>query len=161
MRAILVTAALLSLAGDIPSGAMPEQAPPTLAELGFMAGCWRGASGEGTTIEEYYTPPTDNLILGVTRYTKGSRVTSYEFSTIALEGDGIVLTPRPSGQPSVPFRLTRLDSAGAVWENPRHDFPRLIAYRSGTGDSLLARIEGPGREGTRTLEWRMGRMGCG
>ena len=160
MRAVLVTAALLSLAGHAPSGLGPDSSLPTLADLGFMAGCWRGASGDGTTIEEYYTPPTDNLILGVSRYTKGTRVTSYEFATIAEEGGTIVLTPRPSGQQPVPFRLTGLDSTGAVWENPAHDFPRLIAYRRGPGDSLVARVEGPGRNGARAIEWRMGRADC-
>jgi hypothetical protein len=136
-------------------------APPTLADLAFMAGCWRGPSGDGATIEEYYTAPSDNLILGVSRYTKGARVTSYEFSTIAREGSEIVLTPRPSGQEPAPFRLTRLDSTGAVWENPSHDFPTLIAYRRGPRDSLVARIEGPGRDGKRSTEWRMGPASCG
>jgi hypothetical protein len=88
-------------------------------------------------------------------------VTSYEFSTIERDGTEIVLTPRPSGQRPVPFRLTRLDSAGAVWENPAHDFPTLIAYRPVPGDTLVARIEGPGRNGRRSVEWRMVRVGCG
>jgi hypothetical protein len=48
-----------------------------------------------------------------------------------------------------------------VWENPAHDFPTLIAYRKGPGDSLLARIEGPGRDGKQSIEWRMGRATCG
>ena len=144
-----------------PAPAPIRGASPTLADLAFMAGCWRGPSGEGTTIEEYYTPPADNLILGVSRYVRGARVTSYEFSTIAREGAEIVLTPRPSGQAPAPFRLTRLDSTGAVWENPAHDFPTLISYRRGPGDSLIARIEGPGRDGKRSMEWRMGPATCG
>jgi hypothetical protein len=163
MRAALAATVLLPLLIGAPSPApAPAQGTsPTLADLAFMAGCWRGPSGDGVTIEEYYTAPSENLILGVSRYTKGTRVTSYEFSTIAREGSEIVLTPRPSGQAPVPFRLTRVDSAGAVWENPSHDFPTLIAYRAGSGDSLIARIEGPGRDGKRSLEWRMGRGDCG
>lgn len=161
MRAALAATVLLPLLVGASTRAPSQAAPPTLADLAFMAGCWRGQSGDGVTIEEYYTAPADNLILGVSRYTKGPRVTDYEFSTIAREGSEIVLTPRPSGQAPVPFRLTRVDSAGAVWENPSHDFPTLIAYRAGSGDSLIARIEGPGRDGKRSLEWRMGRGVCG
>jgi Domain of unknown function (DUF6265) len=161
MRAALAATVLLPLLIGASTRAPSQAAPPTLADLAFMAGCWRGPSGDGVTIEEYYTAPTDNLILGVARYTKGARVTDYEFSTIAREGSEIVLTPRPSGQEPVPFRLTRLDSTGAVWENPSHDFPTLIAYRRGTGDSLIARIEGPGRDGKRSMEWRMGPASCG
>ena len=161
MRAALAATVLLPLLVGASTRAPSRAAPPTLADLAFMAGCWRGPSGDGGTIEEYYTAPADNLILGVSRYTKGHRVTDYEFSTIAREGREIVLTPRPSGQEPAPFRLTRLDSTGAVWENPSHDFPTLIAYRRGTGDSLIARIEGPGRDGRRSMEWRMGPASCG
>lgn len=161
MRAALAATVLLCLLAGASRPAAPALTPPTLADLAFMAGCWRGPSGDGTTIEEYYTPPAENLMLGLSRYTKGDRVTSYEFSTIAREGAALVLTPRPSGQAPVPFRLTRIDSAGAVWENPAHDFPTLIAYRRGPSDSLVARIEGPGREGKRSIEWRMGRTVCG
>lgn len=161
MRAALAATILLPLLLGVRTPAPSHATPPTLADLAFMAGCWRGPSGDGTTIEEYYTSPSDNLMLGVSRYTKGARVTSYEFSTIAREGTEIVLTPRPSGQDAASFRLTKLDSAGAVWENPSHDFPTLIAYRRGPGDSLIARIEGPGRDGKRSIEWRMGPATCG
>jgi hypothetical protein len=161
MRAALATPVLLAFLTGAPAAAPSDRSPPRLADLAFMAGCWRGPSGDGTTIEEYYTAPADNLILGLSRYTKGNRVTSYEFSTIAREGTEIVLTPRPSGQKPTPFRLTRLDSTGAVWENPAHDFPTLIAYRPGAGDTLVARIEGPGRDGPQAMEWRMGRATCG
>jgi Domain of unknown function (DUF6265) len=160
MRALMLGVLVAVLAGP-GSGGRPASANPTLKDLDFMAGCWRGMSPGGAIIEEYYTAPTDNLILGVTRYTKGGRVTSYEFTTIAREDSGIVLTPRPAGQEPAPFRLTRLEGDGAVWENPAHDFPTLIAYRSQPGDSLVARIEGPGREGRRSMEWRMGRSSCG
>jgi hypothetical protein len=161
MRAALAATVLLPLLVGVSTRAPSPAAPPTLADLAFMAGCWRGPSGDGVTIEEYYTAPTDNLILGVSRYTKGARVTDYEFSTIAREGSEIVLTPHPARQEPVPFRLTRLDSTGAVWENPSHDFPTLIAYRRGAGDSLIARIEGPGRDGKRSMEWRMAPASCG
>jgi hypothetical protein len=161
MRSALAATVVFPLLLAAPAPAPLLDASPTLADLGFMAGCWRGPSGDSTTIEEYYTAPSDNLILGVSRYTRGSRVTDYEFSTIAREGTAIVLTPRPSGQKPVPFRLTRLDSTGAVWENPAHDFPTLIAYRRGSGDSLIARIEGPGGDGKRVMEWRMGPATCG
>jgi Domain of unknown function (DUF6265) len=161
MRAAIAATILAGLlAGTVPEPPA-DLASPTLADLAFMAGCWRGPSGDGTTIEEYYTAPAENLMLGVSRYTKARRVTSYEFTTIALEGGEIVLTPRPAGQQPAPFRLTRLDSTGAVWENPAHDFPTLIAYRRGPGDSLVARIEGPGRNGKRSAEWRMAGVACG
>ena len=127
-----------------------------------MSGCWRGPSDGGGVINEYYTPPSDNLMLGMSRYTKGRRVTTYEFTTIAAEGDSdLVLTPRPAGQAPADFRLAKLEPGVAVWKNPAHDFPQMIAYRKLGKDSLVARIEGPGPNGTRSSEWKMGKVPCG
>ena len=63
-----------------------QEAPTTpsrLHELGFMTGCWRGLSGNGSTIEEQYTTTSDNLILGVTRYLRAGDVL-----TLGIEGLG-------------------------------------------------------------------------
>lgn len=161
MRALMSVLFVTLLAGP---GAPARPAPvrPSLTDLGFMAGCWRGAFAGGGVIDEYYTPPTDNLMLGMSRYTKGGRVTGYEFTTIAARGDSdLVLTPRPSGQSPADFSLTRLEPGLAVWSNPAHDFPTRISYRRGAADTLVARIEGPGASGTKSVEWRMGRATCG
>jgi hypothetical protein len=58
----------------------------TLARLDFMTGCWEGTfqaeRGSGT-IEEHYTSPSDNLVLGTTRYILEGRTVMWEFSKIA------------------------------------------------------------------------------
>jgi hypothetical protein len=164
MRMLVTSTLFVAFAAGIGAPTRPAPAPvrPSLADLGFMGGCWRAASAGGAIIHEYYTPPSVNLILGVSRYTTGERVTGYEFTTIAARGDSdLVLTPRPSGQSPTDFNLTTLDSGLAVWSNPAHDFPTRITYRRAAGDSLVARIEGPGAGGTRSVEWRMGRATCG
>jgi hypothetical protein len=158
---VLLLALLVALLAGAGAATPPTPVRPSLADLGFMAGCWRGAAGGGTVIDEYYTPPSDNLILGVSRYTRGGRVTTYEFTTIAARGDSdLVLTPRPEGQSPADFSLTRLQPGMAVWSNPRHDFPQVLSYRRLGADSLAARIEGPGPNGTRSSEWRMGKVSC-
>lgn len=163
MRAVLPVLCAAVIAGPTaltPPIGTPER--PSLADLGFMSGCWRGASAGGAVIDEYYTPPSANMMLGVSRYTEAGRVTSYEFTTITAVGDSdLVLTPRPAGQTPADFNLTRLERGAVVWSNPRHDFPQVIGYRKLGSDSLVARIEGPGRNGTRSSEWRMGRVPCG
>jgi hypothetical protein len=153
-------ALLLSLA-VLPAAHARHQPPGPLEPLRFMAGCWRGSAGDGRLIEEHYTGPSANLILGMTRYTRDGVATGFEFSTIAWEDSTIVLTPRPSGQPPVPFRLAELRESRAVWTNPAHDFPTRIVYRRVAGDTLVARVEGPGKDGaTVSEEWRMGRAPC-
>ena len=162
MRAMLSARFAALVAG--PALPSPTAGPgrPSLADLDFMAGCWRGASNGGTVIDEYYTPPSANLMLGVSRYSKAGRVTSYEFTTIAAVGDSdLVLTPRPAGQVPADFSLSRLEPGAVVWSNPRHDFPQVIGYRKLGPDSLAVRIEGPGPNGTRSSEWRMGMVPCG
>jgi hypothetical protein len=161
MRTPLLALALITLAGSRPAALEQTPARPTMADLRFMSGCWRGISGGGGIIDEYYTPPSENLMLGVSRFSQNGRVTSYEFTTIADRGDsGLVLTARPSTQSPADFRLTRIEPGLVVWSNPSHDFPQVISYRRTPGDSLTARIEGPGPSGTRSSEWRMGSVSC-
>ena len=162
MRVLFPAVLVALLAGSGRPSPEPAHSRPSLKDLGFMAGCWRGASEGGAVIDEYYTPPSANLMLGVSRYTKGGRVTTYEFSTIAARGDSdLVLTPRPADQSPADFNLTKLAPGTAVWSNPRHDFPQVISYRKLGSDSLVVRIEGPGRDGTQSSEWRLGRVTCG
>jgi hypothetical protein len=163
MRAVLPVLCAAVLAGPPPlTPPIATAERPSLADLGFMSGCWRGASSGGAVIDEYYTPPSANVMLGVSRYTEAGRVTSYEFTTITAVGDSdLVLTPRPAGQTPTDFNLTRLERGSVVWSNPRHDFPQVIGYRKLGSDSLVARIEGPGQNGTRSSEWRMGKVPCG
>jgi hypothetical protein len=155
--AIVIAASTLALGG---LAARADDPAIRLSELEFMSGCWKGPAGEGMTIEEYYTRPSANVMLGITRYLRGDRVTGFEFTSFVSEDTAIIVTPRPEGQKPAEFRITRLAKGSAVWENPRHDFPRLISYRRMPGDTLVARIEGPGPQGTQSEEWRMTRTRC-
>jgi hypothetical protein len=137
-----------------------EQNP--LQAAAFMAGCWRGAAGNGRTIEEYYTVPSGNLVQGMTRYlarrpdTQEMNTIDYEFTLIEVNGPATRLHPHPKGQPSDTFSEKERASGRLVWENLAHDFPQRIMYNAAPGDSLIARIEG----GNRAMEWRMGRVAC-
>jgi hypothetical protein len=136
----------------------PQQGEvPQLGRLSFMSGCWIGEAGEGTMIEEHYTTPSENLMLGTTRYLSGGRTISFELTTIRRDSTGVSLTPYPNGTASDAFRLTRLDDRTAVFENPEHDFPQRITYRQAAEDSLAARVENPGG---RVMEWQMTRARC-
>ena len=136
-------------------------APGRLEQLRFLTGCWRGPSGKDQVVEEHYTSPSANLMLGMARYTRNGVATSFEFYTISTKDSALVFTPRLEGQAPVPFPLAKLDTESVIWENPAHDFPTRIAYRRVPGDSLVARIEGPGPDGrTASEEWRMARARC-
>ena len=161
MRHVVRTMALAAVAIAASAVAQPPAPPGPLEPLRFMTGCWRGPSGKDQVVEEHYTSPSANLILGLARYTRNGVATSYEFYTISWKDSSIVFTPRLEGQAPVPFTLARLEGSSAAWENPAHDFPTRIAYRRMPGDSLVARIEGPGPDGkTASEEWRMAKVRC-
>ena len=170
-RTAIVMAAVLALGGMAAThalGSRPETSAqtPALGALAFMTGCWRGSFGGGQagagTIEEYYSTPTSNMIIGVTRFVRGGRTVDFEFTRIMSGDSGIVLMPQPRGRPPTPFRMTASDSVSAMWENPQHDFPQKISYRRIASDSIVAAIAGPGQGGaTRTMDWRMWKVRCG
>lgn len=130
---------------------------PRLAAIAFMSGCWTGASANGATIEEQYSEAADNMVIGMTRYVRGTRVVDFEFTTIERTDSSFVMTPRPKGMKSDAFPLKEVADGRAVWENLKHDFPQRIIYRRGADGSLIARIEGNTPSGERHMEWTMRR----
>jgi hypothetical protein len=139
-----------------------------MADLGFMSGCWNGSfqarDGEGV-IEEHYTSPSENLILGTTRYLLDGRAVQFELTTLRTGEDGVItMLPYPGGSPSPDgFQLTRVIRTGealeAVFEAPEHDFPKRVIYRR-EGDRLVARIDG-GEGSDQAQTWEMRPVGCG
>lgn len=131
-----------------------------LDALAFMAGCWRGEFGEGAALEEYYSTPTPNLIVGVSRFLRNGRAVQHEFSRITADSTGVALLPFPGGRMSEhAFRLTHSEAGSALFEAPEHDFPKRIRYTHAADGSLTARIDG-GEGSARVQEWRMLPVAC-
>lgn len=149
----LALAAPQMVAAQIPDGA-------TLGDLGFMTGCWKGEFGNGGALEEMYTAPSSNLMLGLSRFLRGDRAVQFEFSRITADSTGIALLPFPNGRPSEhAFRLTTLESGRATFEAPEHDYPKRIRYARQADGSLMARID-DGTDESRAQEWRMEPVPC-
>jgi hypothetical protein len=128
------------------------QAVTPLDFVAFMSGTWCSSpDSRGTIIEEHYTRPSANIMLGVSRFLRDGVTVSYEFSRIEAGDEGVVLTAMPSGQTPTLFPLRDASPDRVVFENLDHDFPvRVIYRRSDTG--LVARIEGRDGDGP---EWVM------
>jgi len=132
----------------------------TLDDLAFLSGCWQGPLSRGGAIEEFYSAPSDNLIVGTTRYLRDGHTVMFEFSSIVHDSSGIVLWPYPRGHKSADgFRLTSVDGHGAVFEAPEHDFPKRISYIVESPDVRIARID-DGIDGGQATEWRLTRVSC-
>ncbi len=114
-------------AEDIP---MPTPAIATINDLAWLAGPWVGTRGESgtTTIEERWSPPLGGSMLGVSRTVSKGNLRSFEFLRIVERDSGLVYIAQPGGGAATEFVLTEFDSTKAIFDNPRHDYPKRIKY---------------------------------
>ena len=160
MTRLAIGALISAVLAISPQASAQAPASASLNDLAFMAGCWRGDFANGAALEEFYTQPSANLMLGLSRFMRGQRAVQHEFSRITADSSGITLLPFPGGKPSEHgFRLTSVDNGRAQFEAPEHDFPKRIRYSKGADGSLTARIDG-GEGDSRVQEWRMRSVRC-
>jgi hypothetical protein len=132
-----------------------QAAKPALNDLGWMAGSWAGTSSRGVEMEEHWTAPKGNSMLGIHRDVGSGKTRLFEFLRIEQQGEQIVYLSMPNGRsPATPFPLKELTGTRVVFENPAHDFPQRIIYWK-DGNDLRARIEGTmnGKEGSQEWRW--------
>jgi hypothetical protein len=58
----------------------------TLQDIGWLAGDWQLTTGS-QCIEEMWTAPSNNLLVGMSRTVAGGRTTSFEFVRIEARAD--------------------------------------------------------------------------
>ena len=135
------------------SASADRQAAPSLDGLAWLAGAWNGTS-RGVEMEEQWTAPKGNSMIGLHRDVGKGRTLSFEFLRIEQQGDAIVYLSMPNGRsPATPFPLKEMTSMRVVFENPTHDFPQRIIYWK-DGADLRARIEGTQNGKMGSQEWR-------
>lgn len=144
---------LLVLTASLSIDASHQPAKPTLDDLAWMTGSWIGAAG-GIEMEEHWTAPKGNSMIGLHRDVGKGRTLLFEFLRIEQRGDEIVYLAMPNGRsPATAFPLKEVSGTRVVFENPAHDFPQRIIYWMDGGD-LRARVEGTRNGRTIGEEWR-------
>jgi hypothetical protein len=114
----------------------------TLQDLAWLAGDWQLTTGD-QCIEETWTAPSSNLLVGMSRTVATGRTTSFEFVRIEARADGIYYVAQPGGKPPVDFKLASESAADLVFVNPGHaDRLQKVIYRRNADGRLTARIEG-------------------
>lgn len=140
-------------------GALRSQSVPRLPALAFMTGCWEGpyqSRGRTGRIQEQYTSPSANVMLGTTRYLLEDSAVQFELTTLLRDSTGVAMTPYPRGRPSADvFRLVHAERDSAVFTAPAHDFPKRIIYWLRAG-KLIARID-DGTDAGQAMTWEMER----
>jgi hypothetical protein len=142
-----------------PRSSSGETGRTTAPPVTWLPGCWRTSSG-GTSTVEMWMQAEGGLLLGVSRTVRDGRAVWFEHLRIAERGDSLLYIAHPSGQSEAEFLLVESDSSTLAFANPHHDFPRRITYHFPGPDTLAVKIEGPGRNGTRTSWFTYRRTGC-
>ena len=155
-RLVILLAAALAL--HHPSAA-EAQGAPTVAQVGWMAGCWEQAAGP-RLIEEQWMRPRAGLMLGVSRTVVGDSLREYEQVALFQRGAHLVYAATPARQAPAEFASTAVSDSAVTFENPAHDFPQRIIYRRRGADSLLARVEGMRRGRLHGSDFPYGRVPC-
>jgi hypothetical protein len=126
----------------VSSPAIGQPARGRLADLGWMAGDWTMTMG-AQCIEEHWSAPSSNMLVGMSHTVTGDRVTSFEFLRIEARADGIFYVGQPGGRPPVDFTLSSEPGAELIFLNPGHaDHLKRIIYRRDGDAGMFARIEG-------------------
>ena len=122
--------------------AMPTPAKAVIGDLAWLVGAWVGTRGtSGTTsIEERWSPPRGGAMLAVARTVSGGKMSAIEYLRIVERDGGLVYIAQPGGAAPTEFVLTELGATRAVFDNPRHDYPKRIVYERTAEGGLTATI---------------------
>jgi Domain of unknown function (DUF6265) len=155
---ILRIAAALAACSVVASGAAAQHR--SAESPAWLAGCWEQRQGARRSLE-MWMPPEDGLMLGASRTSVDGRVREFEQLRLELRGDTLVYTAIPSGQAEASFRSVESGADRFTVANPQHDFPQRIGYHRQGADSVIAWIEGPGKDGVKRIDYPMRRVSCG
>ncbi len=154
----MVTGPRLALAALLLAApAAAQQASITSAA--WIGGCWR-LEAKGRVVDEQWMAPAGDVMLGMARSVRDGRLDEYELTLLRQVDGRLDYEAHPVRQPTAVFSSTYVSDTLIVFENPRHDFPRLIAYERHGRDSLVARIAGGPLPSDRTIRYPYRRVPC-
>ena len=125
--------------------AMPAPTKAAIDDMAWLAGAWVGTRSSGSSIEERWSPPLGGAMLAVSRTVNtNSRMVAFEFLRIVERDGGLVYAAQPGGAKATEYVLTEVSaengSRRAVFDNPRHDYPKRIVYELSAKGDLSATI---------------------
>lgn len=111
----------------------------------WLVGDWKLNLKNNKALMESWTKASDSLFVGESKMVAADgSVTPQETIRMQLKTDGWHYQPTAQGQndnQEVDFKVIFISGSEFIAENPSHDFPQRIQYRS-IGDKLYASIEG-------------------
>ncbi len=121
--------------------AMPTPVKAAIGDLSWLAGAWVGTRSSGSSIEERWSPPLGGAMLAVSRTVNvNGKMVAFEYLRIVERDAGLVYVAQPGGKSPTEFVLTEWSPTRAVFDNPRHDYPKRIVYELSAEGGLSATI---------------------
>jgi hypothetical protein len=149
----VVTGCLLLLCGGVFGQSSLE-----MQKLSWISGCWKSEGNPQS--EEQWTKLEGQSMIGMGRTIANGKTVFYEFLQIRERADGIFYIAQPNGETAVAFKLVKINSNAAIFENPQHDFPQRIIYQLMIDGTLFAAIEGDEKGKPKHIEFAMKRVRC-
>lgn len=142
-------------------------APLKLADLAWVAGCWKGLVNK-REFREQWMPPRGELMLGISQTTMADKTVGYEYLRFEPRADGVWYVITPSDGKEDSFRLVSrtTERSGDVdydlyaFERTSTEFPQRIVYRRGTEGWLYAEVTGKVEGADRKVIYPMQRIDC-
>lgn len=122
--------------------ALPTPAKAVIGDLAWLSGAWVGTRGTGgaTSIEERWSPPLGGAMLAISRTVSRGKMSAFEYLRVVERDGALVYVAQPGGAASTEFVLTEVSATRAVFDNPRHDYPKRIVYELSADGGLNATI---------------------
>jgi hypothetical protein len=167
--ALLALSSSAALAQDVaPRAADAKASEPVadagpLADLAWLAGCWRGSVNQ-REFREHWMPLRGNLLVGSGHTVVGGRTQDFEYLRLEPRAAGVYYVAVPSGQKETAFALADRKADGAdtvfTFRHPTQEFPQTIIYRRATGGWLYVHVEGKVGGEERRIIYPFRRVDC-
>jgi len=131
----------------------------SIKDVAWLQGCWELRDGD-RVVEERWMLPRAGSMLGVGRTTRGEKLIEHEFVLLTERDGRLAYEAHPSGQATATFMSKPISGREVVFEDPTHDFPQRVGYRSTGPGQLLAWVEGTSGGRARRIEFAYRIVNC-
>ena len=132
---------------------------PSIKDVAWLQGCWELREGD-RLVEERWMPPRAGSMLGVGRTTRGAKLIEHEYIVLAERDGRLAYEAHPSGQATTTFMSQPITGREVVFEDPAHDFPQRVGYKSTGPGQMRAWVEGTSNGKARRIEFPYRLVNC-
>lgn len=126
-----------------------------IGQVEWIGTTWVGTNARNVTVEERWTPPASGAMLGMGRTLRDGQMRSFEFLCIVEREGSLAYVAMPNARtPATVFMMTSITADSVTFENPSHDYPRLIRYARLPDGSLQTTISAGGEERAQSVVLR-------